>query len=1160
MSTWQIVSGAGIDGFRWEVGGRIILSDSDSSLSAAPLPSMSDLLLQGCSELLDPEEAVSGELPMFRTGSGKSVALKESSIARAMSFLADDKFANSGAAIAPYRVLQAPREALPLFRTASGKSVPLKESSITKALSVLGDDNMALSDTVLAGESRLGFTNSFFQTGSGKKVGVSCAGFARAKVLLGLEEDNMNGFNHVKDLSSSRKQHRLVGLETRKQSDAASVLSHSGTLKLYEGDLSRKQPEVLNTSSMVPPIKFRTAGGKSLSVSSEALKRARNLLGDPELGNFLEDVAVDDKFFTPQNDQRSDDITINNGSGSSGYFNHQGKSSNKHTSISPPQSSSKQLRSLVNPGNLTTGSNLIKKFDAAASEKDCALNVTGPAMQELLRNKLSVSDFSVKNSKEIIFSSRIKQFGRPADRALADITNSSSTAYADNKQASKGQSGAQSVPVERGSGEGSHHNKQASNEKKRLGRTASVSPFKRPRSSIFHTPLRKNVQHAPSGLSVVSSDNPCSKRVISTRYPHRIQRVSMKEYFGMHPSTEAKLDHLPDQVRRITSSNADNYVFCDTCGPNMIGVESFLQMLAESGASLQHASREWVTNHYRWVVWKLACYEKYYPAKCAGKVLTIPNVFEELKYRYEREINHGQCSAIKRILAGDAPASSMMVLCISAIHPKSNDGSWETNSSDNSNNVKVELTDGWYAMDAALDVWLTKQLHAGKLFVGQKLRIWGAGLCGWVGPTSPLETVNKNMIYLLLNTNGTHRAHWGDRLGFCKGVGSPLSFSCIKSNGGLVPRTLAGITRIYPMLYKERLSTGKSIVRSERTESKMVQLHNQRRSALVEGLISEFQRGICGFHSQNESDSEEGAKNFRLLENAAEPEVLMAEMSPEQLTSFTVYKAKLEAARQKELNKSIEKALVDAGLGVRDVTPFMRVRVVGLTSRNCSGKHKPKEGIVTIWNPTEKQKTELTEGHIYSIKGLTPMNSDSETLYLQARGPSTRWQPLSPEASRTFQPFLNPRESACLSNLGKIPLSSEFDIVAYIVYVGEAVKQKKQWVFVADGSCPHSQSEEISNSLLAISFSSPDMGDVSLPHINYNLVGSTVGFCNLIKRPKDNMNNLWVAEATENSIYFMNFDSPSHLRTARDNVQRWAKFSTSVIEKLQQRVLFIISG
>lgn len=46
-----------------------------------------------------------------------------------------------------------------------------------------------------------------------------------------------------------------------------------------------------------------------------------------------------------------------------------------------------------------------------------------------------------------------------------------------------------------------------------------------------------------------------------------------------------------------------------------------------------HIAR-WVTNHYKWIVWKLACYERYYPASSAGNFLTVSNVLEELKYRH----------------------------------------------------------------------------------------------------------------------------------------------------------------------------------------------------------------------------------------------------------------------------------------------------------------------------------------------------------------------------------------------------------------------------------------------------------------------------------------------------------------------------------------------
>ena len=74
-------------------------------------------------------------------------------------------------------------------------------------------------------------------------------------------------------------------------------------------------------------------------------------------------------------------------------------------------------------------------------------------------------------------------------------------------------------------------------------------------------------------------------------------------------------------------------------------------------------------------------------------------------------------------------------------------------------------------------------------------------------------------------------------------------------------------------------------------------LFDCRRSTVVEGIISEFQRGTRDSCINNDSDGEEGAKIFKILETAAEPEVLMAEMTSEQLASFTSYQAKLEVVQ-----------------------------------------------------------------------------------------------------------------------------------------------------------------------------------------------------------------------------------------------------------------------
>lgn len=86
-----------------------------------------------------------------------------------------------------------------------------------------------------------------------------------------------------------------------------------------------------------------------------------------------------------------------------------------------------------------------------------------------------------------------------------------------------------------------------------------------------------------------------------------------------------------------------------------------------------------------------------------------------MHFRYDREVNHGHRSAIKKILEGNASPSLMMVLCISAIYssPDLNSNKLEVEidkvetTEDINNNkslsaanknrcAKIELTDGWY--------------------------------------------------------------------------------------------------------------------------------------------------------------------------------------------------------------------------------------------------------------------------------------------------------------------------------------------------------------------------------------------------------------------------------------------------------------------------------
>ncbi|MCL7026798.1 hypothetical protein MKW94_028353 [Papaver nudicaule] len=1145
LPTWQIFPDDG-NGYRWAPHGHDNTRSEEKPRDLTQneknpnsrLPSMSDLLFQGSSKLLQNDERNNESPPMFRTGLGKSVAVKK--------------------------------------------------SSILKALSVLGGENTVLNGggggQMQGGNNGHSFPNSLFQTASGKTVNVSSAGLLRAKTLLGLDgnssqmsDSNPEAWGNSFQLEEKAERHTNAFVTTKSISMCATDYP-TGICTTEDNSKKEVRPSILasethNSSSKPSAIKFQTAGGRSISISNDALRRARSLLGDSEIDVLPNEGGQDSPGFssfekgnqfgktTPNKDIDPYAPCLNQAQTFSGH------APNEITPIKGTYPKHKQLSAGLEAWN--PGDNFVKQTNGngLAFRGSCTTNINIPSEPKLSRSESSAPHMIPGNPMAKDIGSRVKIVGRPLSKPLVDISNiidvASRSGPCEPHNAVRNsltkdvgsKVNAVGVPpsgplfdTQNTIGAACGNKKQITPDKRKLGSRSSPSPFKRPRSSRFSTPLDRNISFVPNA----ATEAPYCKPKVSNKYPFRFARKTIKEYFGGPPRTSNLLEQIERTVKCMSSDCAEAYMFRDASGLNVIGAESFHQMLVRSGASM--LNREWVVNHYKWIIWKLACYGRSYPEKGAMEYFTVPNVLEELKYRYEREVNHAHRSAIKRILEGDAPAASMMVLCVSAIrfNPNQEIDAHGTAPGEEAKKpgsaAKIELTDGWYSVDAILDVALTNLLIAGKLFVGQKLRIWRASLGGWVAPTSPLEA--SKTVNLRLHINGTYRAHWTARLGFCKELGPPLAFRCIKGDGGLVPRTLVGVTRVYPVLYKESLTGGGSVVRSERLENKACQLYNERRSTIAEGIALE-QREVSNLHAKNDSDSEEGAKILKFLEGAAEPDVLMADMSAEQLNSLATYQTKREASRQSDVQKIVEKALDDAGLNERQVTPFMRVRVVGLTSKHSKGQSCPREGLITIWNPTEKQQLELVEGQAYIVSGLTPLKLDSDTLYIQARGSTAKWQPLAPLAAASFESFFSPRKSMFMSNMGEVPLASEFDISAVVVYVGEAYTagyQKKQWVFVTDNSMSGSQllAEASSNCLLAISFCSPGMGNDA--PISYTIEGSTVGFCNLVKRAKDQMNNLWVAEATDNSAYSLFNDLPasSHLKTAAASAYSWAKISSSV--------------
>ncbi|KAF7035226.1 hypothetical protein CFC21_046138 [Triticum aestivum] len=1065
------------------------------------------------------------DTPVFRTGLGRSILASENS-RKELPILEAEEAVKS---VNNYNGETFVEEAT--FQAGIQKFVPQNRISSHKASMLLEQRNFMEKDNhkLLNMDKKIPVFASPLKTSCARTVNISSVGVSRAATLLGLEENTLSTqfFGHVGDKLGTK-----INFEQENPEQRLGLASYPTENQVHK---EPHRPFELSNNTVSDSgehsIRFSTAGGRSMAISSDALERAKSLLGESDLV-----VSTNNLVSYPLGSACNDKM--------------------QNSTVAPKEGGSdlSKRRRVSGRTELATFSH-----QAMSDRKDTGS--FGNAVSDIHPTSENTNRFHVGSRS----TSEIPKIVKPSSRCLSETDNTNDTK--DKTRQLHMPAGAL-VDISNFMGSYSGNIDHVVNEKRRIGGRNSASSFKRPRSSRFITPISTNRQSSAGVPKLPPTQITSCRTKLSAYYPFQHKRKTWKEYFGGPPCFNCLAEHIIDEVKLMDAKGAEKYKF-----HNMnTGAEEFQKLLIACGASLTYATKEWVNNHYKWIVWKLASLERCYPTKAAGKFLTVANVLDELKYRYDREVNNGHRSAIKKILEGNALPSLMMVLCISAIYSHPDVNKLEAVGTDgNENSIEnksllaakrnmpahIELTDGWYALEASLDVALSEQLQKRKLFIGQKLRIWGASLCGWTGPVSFHEA--SGTVKLMVHVNGSYRARWDDPLGFCKHVGPPLAFKCIKASGGRVPRTLVGVARIYPVLYKERLPDGSSIVRSERMERKALQLYHQRVSKIAEDIMSEQDENCA-----STDDSEEGAKICKMLEQAAEPEVMMAGLTSEQMISFSSYQAKQKEARQNEVAKKVESALEVAGLSSRDVTPFLKVRVTGLAHKISATKTINKEGLITIWNPTEKQKADLVEGQVYIATGLLPSAHCTNILYLHARGSSTMWKPLASAQAADFQPFFTPRKAVELSLIGEVPLASEFDIAGVVLHVGDVYlcsNQKRQWLFLTDGSkfISASQSTEQDDCLLAVSFSCSSASDDGA-FFSYALSGNTVGFSNLVKRQKDQTRRIWVAEATQSSTYTLSHEisKKSHLKEAATCAEKWASSSFDKIQQLKERVLCII--
>ncbi|XP_063987228.1 uncharacterized protein LOC135167696 [Diachasmimorpha longicaudata] len=245
---------------------------------------------------------------------------------------------------------------------------------------------------------------------------------------------------------------------------------------------------------------------------------------------------------------------------------------------------------------------------------------------------------------------------------------------------------------------------------------------------------------------------------------------------------------------------------------NFAGIMEFKRsFLASPGVDPNLLPDNWLENHYKWIVWKLASMDRLKFTKIKlPKSLTPDQVLKQLKYRYDREIDRTERSIIRKMLEKDEVASHRMILCVSRI---------KRTTINNETTISMELTDGWYSVIAALDTPMINNILDGKINEGTKLMIYGAQLINNEEGCHPLEAPSN--LRLKIHTNSTRRAKWFTKLGLQKYSGPmELSLRYIHPNGGLIGKVSAVVSRVYPIIYKETTSDGQVIFRNAKSEER----------------------------------------------------------------------------------------------------------------------------------------------------------------------------------------------------------------------------------------------------------------------------------------------------------------------------------------------------
>ncbi|KAM0754813.1 hypothetical protein T439DRAFT_309621 [Meredithblackwellia eburnea MCA 4105] len=453
-------------------------------------------------------------------------------------------------------------------------------------------------------------------------------------------------------------------------------------------------------------------------------------------------------------------------------------------------------------------------------------------------------------------------------------------------------------------------------------------------------------------------------------------RLSLKEA-GFRPQTHY-FEHLiaaniPKAALTMDAQAGRTFNFDDGRGIN-----EALAGLIDSGCSL--VSLAWVKNHWALILWKLASYVRTRP-DTLSTYWNFDATLNQLKYRYEKEVNNAQRSCIKRIQEQDSSPAHPMVLCVTQIR-------WDTSQEESAGAntaeiVGLELTDGWYRIRSNVDLTLRGACKRGKLVVGSKVVITGAKIDSSRDGTDVLEALSRST--LVISGNSTTLAPWDAKLGWAP-YRFTVTLDSLTCTGGPAPLIDIVLEKVFPCGYtefgknsqygtwcweEEKVKAYEWEAGREKARAKLLDMLEKHKGEWEE-IIEHLQEAACrcgpppSTASDPDSNEEQPDEILDRLEDADDKAAIISKLSPRQVSGTLQLAVEQHHLEQASALTELEKDLKEA-FPPRNVRAFRVVRI-----RDWQASQAGRTALLTIWDADTFDSNFLIEGQRYQVTQTIP--------------------------------------------------------------------------------------------------------------------------------------------------------------------------------------------